>query len=131
MRESGGRSVLGGTDAEMLTNALAKGFVDARDAGFTVQFDEGIAFSHYLKFALDHGLVANEGPIQIVRKGHVSARFPVADGLGLFEFASEGGFRANVEPESEIGAEGHGVKAGEVVPIDATDDAARDESENE
>src|SRR5215469_6350745 len=65
-----------------------------------------------------------------MRKRHVAAGFPIADGLRFFEFAGKGGFRANVEPESEVRAQGHSVKAGEIVAVDAAHDAARNKGED-
>ncbi len=64
----------------------------AGNAGFAIEFDEAVLLGHDFEFALDHGLVANEGPIEIVREGHVAPGFPITDGLGFFEFAGEGGF---------------------------------------
>ena len=105
--------------------------IDRGNAGFAVEFDEGVALGHDFEFTHDHGLVANEGPIEVVRERHVATGFPIADGLGLLEFASEGGLRADVEPESEIRAKSHGVETGEVVAIDAANDAAGNQSKNE
>jgi len=115
----------------LLADALAQLFVDGGDAGFTVEFDKGVAFRHEFELTFNHGLITNEGPIEVVRKRHVASSFPVTDGLGFFEFAGEGGFRANVEPKSEIGAESHGVESGEVIAIDATNNAASNEGEDE
>src|SRR5262249_50247394 len=56
---------------------------------------------------------------------------PIADGLGFFEFARESGFGADVEPEGEMRAQGHGIEAGEVVAVDAAHHAASDEREDE
>ena len=131
MGECRRRRVLGGTNAKMLADTLAKLFIDGGDTGFAIEFDEGVAFGHDFEFTLDHGLVAHERPIEIVREGHVAAGFPIADGLGFLEFASESGFRADVEPESEIGAKSHGVETREIVSIDAANDAAGDQGENE
>src|SRR5580692_2559909 len=131
MREGGRGYVFRGADAELFTDALAQLFVDGGDAGFAVEFDEGVALGHVFEFALDHRLVADEGPVEIVGERHVAASFPIADGLGFFEFAREGGFWADVEPEGEMRAQGHGVEAGEVIAIDATNDAAGDEGEDE
>src|SRR5882762_4078743 len=131
MGQSGRGCVFGGADAKLLADALAQLFVDGGDAGFAVKLDEGVALGHVFEFALDHGLVADEGPVEIVRERHVAAGFPIADGLGFFEFAGEGGFRADVEPEGEMRAEGHGVEAGEVIAIDAANYAAGDEGEDE
>ena len=131
MGECGRRRVFGGTNAEMLADSLTKLSVDGGDAGFAVELDEGVALGHDFKFTLDHGLVANERPIEIVRKRHVAAGFPIADGLGFLEFAGEGSFRANVEPKGEIGAKGHGVETGEIVSIDTANDAAGNQGENE
>src|SRR5260370_12206491 len=131
MRQSGRGRVFGGADAKLLADALAQLLVDGGDAGFAVKLDEGVALGHVFEFALDHGLVADERPVEIVGERHVTAGLPIADGLGFFEFAGEGGFRANIEPEGEMRAEGHGVEAGEVIAIDAPNDAAGDEGEDE
>src|SRR6266478_8559158 len=131
MGQSGRGRVFGSADAKLLANALAQLFVDGGDAGFAVKFDERVALGHVFEFALNHGLVADEGPIKIVGERHVAAGFPIADGLGFFEFAGEGSFGTDVEPEGEMRAEGHGVKAGEVIAIDAPNDAAGDEGEDE
>src|SRR5271165_1129381 len=131
MRESGRWRVFGNANAELLTDALAQLFVDRGDAGFAIEFDEGIFLGHAFQFALDHGLVAHERPVEIMGARHVAAGFPVADGLGFLEFAGEGGFRADVQPEGEVRAQGHGVEAGEVIAIDAADDAAGDQGEDE
>src|SRR5882762_3100605 len=131
VRECGRGSVFGGADTELFADALAELLVDGRDAGFAVELDEGVFLGHVFEFTLDHSLVADERPIEIVGERHVAAGFPIADGLGFFEFASEGGFGADVEPESEMWTEGHGVEAGEVIAIDAADDAAGDEREDE
>src|SRR6266404_2153871 len=131
MREGGRGCVFGGADAELLADALAQLFVDGGDAGFAVKLDEGVALGHVFEFALDHGLVTDEGPVEIVGERHVAAGFPVADGLGFFEFAGEGGFRADIEPEREMRAEGHGVEAREVIAVNAANDASSDEGEDE
>src|SRR5450755_2326950 len=102
----------------MFADAMAKFTVHLGDAGFAVELDEAVALGHDFELALDHGLVTNEGPVQIVRERHVAARFPVTDGLRFPEFAAESGFRADVEPESEIRAQGHGVEAAHVISID-------------
>ena len=65
-----------------------------------------------------------------MRERHIAARFPVTDGLGFAKFATESGFRAHVEPESEVRAQSHGVKSAEIIAIDAADDAARDQCKN-
>src|SRR5206468_4474505 len=46
------------------------------------------------------------------------------------KFAAEGGFRTNVQPKSEMGAQSHSVKSAEVITIDAANHAASDEREN-
>src|ERR1700749_2948396 len=119
MLQCGRRRVFCGANAEAFADALAQLFVDARDAGLAIEFDEAVALSHGFKFALDHRLVANEGPVEIVRERHVAAGFPIADGLRFFEFASEGCFRAYVEPEGEMRTERHGVEARDVIAADA------------
>ena len=96
MREGGRGRVLGGANAELFADALAQLFVDGGDAGFAVELDEGVALGHVFQFALDHGLIADEGPVEVVGERHVAASFPVADGLGFFEFAGEGRFGADV-----------------------------------
>src|SRR5258705_912558 len=131
MGQSGRGRVFGSADAKLLADSLAQLFVDGGDAGFAVKLDEGVALGHVFEFALDHGLVADEGPVEIVRERHITAGFPIADGVGFLEFAGEGGFRADVEPEGEMRAEGHGVEAGEVIAIYAANDAAGDEGEDE
>src|SRR5260370_21655359 len=131
MGESGGRRVFGGANAELFADALAKLLVDGGNVGFAIELDETVFLGHDLEFALDHGLVANEGPIEVMRKGHVASGFPIADGLGFFEFASEGGFGANVEPKGEVRAKSHGVKASKVITIDTANDAASDQGEDE
>src|SRR5258707_7940756 len=114
----------------MFGDALAKEFVDRGNAGFAIEFQEIVALGDCLEFALDHGLVAYEGPVQIVRERHVAASFPVADGLGFAKFAAEGGLRANVQPKSEMRTQSHGVKSAEVIAIDAANHAASDERED-
>src|SRR5215831_3056169 len=131
MRESGGWRVLGSADIELFGDALAELLVDHGDAGLAVEFDEGVALGHAFEFALDHGLVANEGPVEVVREGHVAAGFPIADGLGFLEFAGKSGFRADIEPEGKMRAEGHGIEASEIVAVDAANDAAGNEREDE
>ena len=130
MGQSGRGSVLCSANSEMFGDALAEKFVHGGNAGFAVELHETVLFGHGLKFALNHGLIADERPIQIVREGHVAARFPVTDGLGFAEFAAERGFRAHVEPESEMRAQSHGVKSAEIIAIDAANDAARDQCKN-
>ncbi len=125
MSERGGRRVLGRANAQLLADALAKLFVDGGDAGFAVEFDERVALGHYFELAFDHRLVANERPVEVVRERHVAAGFPVADGLGFLKFASEGGFRANVEPKREMRTESHGVETVQIIAIDAANHAAR------
>src|SRR5580700_2622293 len=105
MREGGRGYVFRGADAELFTDALAQLFVDGGDAGFAVELDEGVALGHVFQFALDHRLIADEGPVEVVRERHVAAGFPIADGLRLFEFAGEGRFGADIQPESEMRAE--------------------------
>ena len=83
--------------------------VDGGDAGFAVQFDEVVALGHHFEFALDHRLIANEGPVEVVRKRHVAPGFPVADGLRFFEFARKRRFRAHVQPERQMRPQRHGV----------------------
>src|ERR1700730_3685478 len=126
MCERGGRGVFRGAYTELLTDALAELLVHIRDAGFAIEFDEAVTLGHDFEFALDHGLVADEGPIQIVRQGHVATGFPIADGLGFFKFTAEGGFGADVEPESQMWPESHSIEASHVIAIDAADYAARD-----
>src|SRR5271165_5197455 len=104
MGESGRGSVLGGTDAKLLADALAKLLVDAGNACFAIEFDEAVFLGHDLEFTFDHGLIANEGPIEVVRERHIAAGFPIADGLSFFELAAEGRFRSDIEPEREMGA---------------------------
>src|SRR5262249_7947443 len=87
-------------------------------------------FSHDFEFALDHSLVANEGPIEIVGKRHVAPCLPIADGLSFTEFASKGGFRPHVKPESQMRPKGHGVEAPNIIAIDAAHDATADQREN-
>src|ERR1700675_201895 len=94
MREGGRGRVLGGANAKLFADALAQLFVDGGDAGFAVELDEGVALGHVFQFALDHGLIADEGPVEVV-------------------------------------GESHGVEAGEIVAIDAANDAAGDEGEDE
>src|SRR5216683_1894695 len=131
MREGGRGRVFGGANAELFADALAQLLVDGGNAGFTIELDEGVALGHVFEFAFDHGLIADEGPVEVVGEGHVAAGLPVADGLGFFEFAGKGGLGTDIEPESEMRAQGHGVKAGEVVSIDAANDAAGDKGEDE
>src|SRR5579859_1059625 len=131
VRESGRGSVFGGADAELFANALAQLLVDGGDTGFAIEFDEGVALGHVFEFAFDHGLIADERPVEIVGERHVAAGFPVADGLGFFELACEGGFGADIKPEGEMRAECHGVEAGEVIAIDAANHAAGNEREDE
>ena len=131
MGESGRRSVLGRADAELFADALTKLLVDCGDVGFAIEFDETVFLGHDFEFALDHGLVTNEGPIEVVREGHIAAGFPIADGFGFFELARESSFRANVEPKGEMRAKSHGVETGEVIAIDAANDAASDEGKDE
>ena len=131
MGESGRRSVFGGTDAKLFADALAELLVDRRDVGFAIEFDETIFLGHDFELALDHGLVANEGPIKVVRERHVASCFPIADGLCFLEFASESGFGPDVEPKGKVRTKGHSVEAGEVIAIDAANNAARDERKDE
>src|SRR5208283_783847 len=105
--------------------------IDGGDVGFAVEFDETVFLGHDFEFALDHGLVANEGPIEVVRERHVASGFSVADGLGFFELASESGFGADVELEGKVRAKSHGVESGEVIAVDTANDAASDEGEDE
>src|SRR5450755_3780933 len=130
MGERGAGSVLGGADAQLFANALAKLLVYGGDAGLAVEFDKAVALGHDFEFALDHGLVADEGPVEIVRERHIAAGFPITDGLGFFEFAAESGFGADVEPEREVRAESHGVETAHVIAVDAAYHAASDESKN-
>jgi hypothetical protein len=65
-----------------------------------------------------------------VRERHVAAGFPIADGLSFLEFASKSSFRPNVEPEGEMRAKGHGVEASHVIAINATNNAASDQSKD-
>jgi len=131
MRQSGGRSVLGRADAKLFADALTKKFVHGGNAGFAIELDEGAFLGHDLEFPFNHGLVADEGPVEIVRERHVAARFPVADGLGFLEFAGERSFGADIEPESNMRAERHGVETGEVIAIDAADDTSSDQRKDE
>src|SRR4029077_12183975 len=71
-----------------------------------------------------------ERPVQIVRKRHIAAGFPITDGLSFAKFAAEGGLRSDVEPKSEMRTQSHGVEAAEIIAVDAADNAARNESEN-
>src|SRR5215468_7015764 len=102
MRERGGWIVLRAANAKMLCDALAKKFVHGRHVGLAIEFDKIVFLGLSFEFALNHRLIADERPVQIVRKRHVAACFPIADSLGFFEFAAEGGFRTNVEPKSEM-----------------------------
>src|SRR5262249_23761931 len=111
-------------------DALAQQLVDSRNASLTVQFNKVVPFSHDFEFALNHSLVADEGPIEVVRKRHVSARFPIADRLGLAKFAAERGFRTDVQPKGEMRAKRHGIKPTHVVAVDTSHDAAADQSKN-
>src|ERR1700719_4085828 len=88
--------VFGSADTELFADALAQLLVDGGDAGFTVELDEGVALGHVFEFALDHRLIADEGPVEVVGERHVATASPVAYGLGFFEFAGEGGFRTDV-----------------------------------
>src|SRR5438128_6777253 len=129
MRQRGGRSVFCAANAEVLGNTLTQKFVHGGHVRLTIKLDEIVLLSLGFEFALNHRLIADERPVQIVRKGHVASGFPVADGLGFSEFAAESGFRANVEPEGKMRAQSHGVKAAEIIAVDAADDAACDERE--
>ena len=97
----------------MFGDALAELAIDSRDRSFAVEFDKAVALGHDFELALDHRLVANEGPVEIVRERHVATRFPITDGLGFFEFAGERGFGTHVKPEGEVRTKSHGVQAGE------------------
>src|SRR5215813_229171 len=130
MRERGGGIVLCTADAQMLGDALAKKFVHSRHVGLAIEFDEIVFLGLGFEFALNHRLIADERPVQIVRKRHVPTGFPVADGLRFPKLATESGFRADVEPEGEMRSESHCVKTAEVVAINSADDAARNEREN-
>src|SRR5215475_9775823 len=114
----------------MFGDALAKKLILGRDAGFAVEFNEAVFFCHSFEFALNHRLIANERPVQIVRKRHIAAGFPITDGLSLAKFASESGFGSHVEPEGEVRAQSHGIEAAEIVAIDPADDTACDESKH-
>src|SRR5437773_10513196 len=89
VRQRGGGSVFRRANPELLADALPQLLVHCGDAGLAVELDEPVALGHDFEFALDHGLVADERPVQIVRKGHVAASFPVADGLSFLELAAE------------------------------------------
>src|SRR5580704_5704400 len=102
MGESGRRRVFGGANAELFADALAELLVNGGNVGLAVEFDEAVFLGHDFELALDHGLVANERPIEVVREGHVAPGLPIADGLGFLELASESGFGANVEPKGEV-----------------------------
>src|SRR5262249_33887709 len=129
MRERGGRIVLCTANAKMLGDALAKKFVYSRHVGLAIEFDEVVLLGLGFEFALNHRLIANERPVQIVGKRHVAARFPVADGLRFLKFAAESSFRADVEPKREMRTQRHGVESAEIVAIDSTHHAARDQRE--
>src|SRR5579863_7007834 len=109
MRECRGRSVLRHTNTQLFADALAKLLIYGGNAGLAIQFQEIVFLRHDLKFALDHRLITHKRPVQIVRKGHVSSRFPVTDGLRLLEFARERCLRPDVQPERQIGTQRHGV----------------------
>src|SRR5271169_4221772 len=112
MRKSGGGRVFRGANAQVFANALAELLVHGGDTSFTVKLDESVALGSKFEFALDHGLIADERPVQVMREGHVAPGLPVADGLGLLEFAGERGFRTNIEPKGEVRTKSHGIKAG-------------------
>src|SRR5262249_38005429 len=111
-------------------DALAQELVHGRYAGFAVELNKVVALCHDFKFALDHGLVADERPIEIVRKRHVASGFPIADGLCFLELARERRLRPDIKPEGKIWPKGHGVKATQIVAIDAANNAASNERED-
>ena len=63
-------------------------------------------------------------------KRHVAARLPVADGLRFAELAAEGGFRAHVQPESQMRAQRHGVEPAHVFAVDAAHHTAANQGED-
>src|ERR1700746_1952959 len=72
VRERGRRSVLRTSNAQLLANALPQKFVDRRHAGLAIEFQKVVPLCHRFKFPLDHCLVTDERPIQIVRKRHIA-----------------------------------------------------------
>src|SRR6185437_2937934 len=99
MREGARGMILRTPDAEMRGNALAKDAVYLGNASFAIHFQKIMALREVFEFALHHGLITNERLKEVVRKGHVAPGFPVADGMGLLEFAIEGCLGTHVEPE--------------------------------
>ena len=54
-----------------------------------------------LKFFFYQRLITNEGLEEIIRERHVASRFPIADSVGFLEFAIEGDFGLDIQPESQ------------------------------
>ena len=89
---------------------------------------KAVALGKRFKFFFDFCLIQDEGLKQIVRKRKIPAGLPIADGMRFAKLALERHFRAHVEPEREIGANRHFVKAVQVVTLDAAGYRARDQS---
>src|ERR1700674_1537989 len=104
-QRSGG-PVMSPLDAEMGGNTLAQLRVHGGHAGLAIHRDEALFFSKRFEFFFHLGLVHDERLEQIVGQGHVAARLPVADGMGLAKLPFEGSLGPNVETERGMGSRG-------------------------
>src|SRR2546422_10536070 len=130
MLQGRGGRVLRRANSKRLADLLPQLFVHRGNTRLAVQLDEVVALGHHLEFALNHGLIADERPVEIVRKRHVAPGLPVADGLRLLELARKRGLRPHVQPEREVRAQRHGIQAAQIVAVDPAHHAAGDEREN-
>src|ERR1700722_290277 len=118
LRERVRRLVMGAANAQVRSDALSQVAVHRGNAGFAVKFDEAVALRQIFEFFFGQRLIFDELLEHIVRDRHAAAGFPVADGLGLFEFAVEGDFGLHVEPESEIRTQRGLVDSVEIIAAD-------------
>src|SRR5207245_2276896 len=99
------RSVFRAANPQLFADALAQLLVHGGNAGLAVQLNKSVPLGHHFEFAFDHRLVADKGPVKIVRQRHIPPRLPITDRLCFLELAPKRRLRPDVQPERQVRAQ--------------------------
>src|SRR5690349_643033 len=127
MHERVGRLVADIANPQIGSDALAQVGIYHTDGIFTVERGEAVLFCEGHEFFANHGLVGDEGFVEIVGEMQVAAGFPETDGWRLLKFAFEGNLRAHVEKKSEVWRQREIVDAMKISVIESANGGADDE----